>query len=962
MDMHHQKLTPWYLSALLVLFLGETQSLLAEELPSDVHFVRNVLPVLKTKCFTCHGEDKKDLRGEFNVMSRAALLKGGESGEPSIVAGLPEQSLLYQAITRDSDFVGAMPPKENDALTASQVAAMKRWIEQGAVWPTEDEMAAIRTKYQSQWDAEDGVAVATSGGLSEEWTNRRYLPENLWAYQPLWSDPERILKKTDPNPVDVLINQRLSEVNLAPAPRADRKTLIRRATYDLLGLPPTHAEISDFVNDLADDKAAFNKVVERLLTSPHYGEQWARHWLDVVRYADSSGFANDYERGNAWRYRDYIIRAFNDDKPYDQFIVEQIAGDELDSTDPENLIAVGFLRMGPWELTGMEVAKVARQRFLDDVTDIVGQTFLAHMLQCARCHDHKFDPIPTRDYYSIQAAFATTQLVERHVSFLEDENVSGFEEKKYLDQRKKHYNQSLGKLNQKHSLAAAREWFELEQKDAEQFEEMVEKLQSKKKGKETTINEVRSAMQKANIDPSLIPPRHVGFKPEDFGLERVSRKGLERLKWRYDRYEPYALSVYNGKSIRRSSVQNPVRMPEKPFEKGELEESFILTGGDPFSPSLPVEPGRISAVGAMGFTPDEVENPKLNPTFDRRLELARWIASKENPLTARVMVNRIWQWHFNKAIAGNPNNFGTTGKKPTHPELLDVLAQEFIESGWSVKAMHRLMMQSDAYCRSSVHEQTEELEKLDPLRESYAVFLERRLDAEEIRDSMLAVSGELSEDVGGIPIRPEMNLEAALQPRQVMGTFAEAWQPSPLPAQRHRRSIYALKIRGQGDPFMEVFNSPGADLSCERREASTVTPQVFALMNNKQTFSRSLALAHAVLKSNPDATEQQVLSAVFAKTLGRKPSPAETTACQAHWDKMTERHESIDIKPKEIPLEVTREAVEENTGEKFTFVEPLEFYQDFVPDLQASDVDARTRALAEVCLVLLNSNEFAYVY
>lgn len=960
--MNNQIMMIWFLVFVFILNCGKVNCLLAEELPSDVHFVRNVLPVLKTKCFTCHGEDKKDLRGEFNVMSRAGLLKGGESGEPSIVVGLPEQSLLYQAITRDSDFVGAMPPKENDALSASQVAAVKRWIEQGAVWPTDDEMAAIRTKYQSKWDAEDGVAVATSGGLSDEWTNRRYLPENLWAYQPLWDDPEGVLKQKDSNPVDVLINQQLSEIDLQPAPRADRKTLIRRATYDLLGLPPTQTEIAAFVDDPDDDKVAFNKVIERLLASPHYGEQWARHWLDVVRYADSSGFANDYERGNAWRYRDYVIRAFNDDKPYDQFIVEQIAGDELDSSDPENLIAVGFLRMGPWELTGMEVAKVARQRFLDDVTDIVGQTFLAHMLQCARCHDHKFDPIPTRDYYSIQAAFATTQLAERHVEFLEEENVSGFEEKKYLDQRKKHYNQSLGQLRQKHTLAAAREWYELEQKDAAQFEEMVAKLQSKKKEKEVNVNEVRSAMQKAKIDPSLIPPRHVGFEPEDFGLERVSRKGLARLNWRYDRYEPYALSVYNGKTISRNNVHNPVRMPEKPLEKGQLEESFILTGGDPFSPSLPVEPGRISAVDGMGFTPNEVENSSLNPTFDRRLELARWIASQENPLTARVMVNRIWQWHFNKAIAGNPNNFGTTGKKPTHPELLDVLAREFIESGWSVKAMHRLMLQSDAYCRSSNHQQPAELDKHDPLRETYAVFLERRLDAEEIRDSMLAVSGELNRDVGGIPIRPEMNLEAALQPRQVMGTFAEAWQPSPLPAQRHRRSIYALKIRGQSDPFMEVFNSPGADLSCERREASTVTPQVFALMNNKQTYSRSLALANKLLKSNTDATEQHILSSVFAKVLGREPSPEEVAACQAHWDKMSERHQSIDIKPEEIPLEVKREAVEENTGEKFTFVEPLEFYQDFVPDLQASDVDARTRALAEVCLVLLNSNEFAYVY
>lgn len=949
-------------SGLLVcsLFALCLQPVFAEEVPSDVHFVRHVLPVLQTKCFTCHGEDAGDVRGELNAMTRAGLLKGGESGEPALVVGRPQESLLYQAVLRDSDYVGAMPPKENDALTKPQMEAIKRWIEQGAIWPAEDEIAAIRKEYQEKWDAEDGVAIKTSGGLSDDWTNRRYEEENLWAYQPLWNDPQGLLRDKEQNPVDLLINQKLQALNLPTAERADRRTLIRRATYDLTGLPPTSAEVEAFINDPADDKLAFAKVIERLLASPHYGEQWGRHWLDVVRYADSSGFANDYERGNAWRYRDYVIRAFNDDKPYDQFVLEQIAGDELDPHDPENLIAVGFLRMGPWELTGMEVAKVARQRFLDDVTDIVGQTFLAHMLQCARCHDHKFDPVPTRDYYSIQAAFATTQLVERHVPFLDEENTSGFDEKKYLDQRRTHYNKSLADLNKKRTIAAAREWYELEGKDPAIFEETLARLQKNKE--KVSVNDVRSAMQKAKVDPELIPPRHVGFEPADFGLERVSRKGLERLKWRYDRYEPFALSVYNGKSISRVRVHNPVRMPKDPKGQGELEKSFILTGGDPFSPSLPVEPGKLSAVNAAmtsqgGQLPDH-----LDPTFDRRLELAQWIANSENPLTARVMVNRIWQWHFNQAIAGNPNNFGATGKKPTHPELLDALAQRFIDSGWSIKAMHRLIMQSDAYARSSMHANEKLLDEVDPLRVAYAVFLPRRLDAEEIRDSMLLASGELNQEMGGIPIRPEMNLEAALQPRQVMGTFAEAWQPSPLPEQRHRRSIYALKIRGQRDPFMEVFNAPGSDLSCESREASTVTPQVFALLNNEQTYLRGIALANKLLEERGQLTDVEVINELFERVLGRSANEDERKVCLNHWAKMQHRHAKLEIEKSVYPTEVKREAVEENTGEKFTFVEPLEVYQDFKPDLGPAEVNAQTRALAEVCLVLLNSNEFAYVY
>ncbi|QDT31701.1 PSD1 and planctomycete cytochrome C domain-containing protein [Thalassoglobus polymorphus] len=941
----------------VVCFCGAI-SFAAEELPADVHFVRHVFPTLQTKCFTCHGDDEGELRGDLNLKTQVDLLKGGESGETSVVAGKPDESLLYLAVTRNSDVVGAMPPKENDALTKQQVAAIKTWIERGAVWPSEKRIVEIRKEYQSQWDAEDGIPIQTSGGLSDDWTNRRYETENLWAYQPLWADPDGVLKAAQENSIDVLINNRLNEIGLPSSQRADRRTLIRRATYDLIGLPPTIQEIENFLNDPAEDFVAFQTVVERLLESPHYGERWGQHWLDVVRYADSSGFANDYERGNAWRYRDYVVRSFNEDKPYDQFVREQIAGDEIDPTNPENLIAVGFLRMGPWELTGMEVPKVARQRFLDDVTDIVGQTFLGHMLQCARCHDHKFDPVPTRDYYSIQAAFATTQLVERHVDFMKEENVSGFEERELLLARRKHYLAMLNDLNKKKTIQAARDWYRDEEKDSSHFEAIFNKLVEKKGGEEkVNVGEVRTAMQKAKIDPSLIPPRHVGFQPADFGKERVARKGLERLLWRLDRYDPYALSVYNGKTLQRKSVSAPVRMPKNPRGQGELEESFILTGGDPFSPSLPVTPGNLSAVS---FTGSNV--PRTESIYDRRLELANWIASKENPLTARVMVNRIWQGHFGQGIAGNPNNFGTTGKKPTHPKLLDYLAREFMDSGWSVKHMHRKIMASDAYCRSSKHSDTQQLNALDPLRETYAVFLPRRLEAEEIRDSMLAVSGELNPEIGGIPSRPEMNLEAALQPRQVMGTFAEGWQPSVSPEQRHRRSIYSLKIRGLGDPFMEVFNSPGSDLSCEKREASTVTPQVFALMNNEQTYARGLAMANSTLEKSPQASDSEIIQAIYQRTLGRVPVDLELNACLSHWQQMTKRHQTLEIERIEYPTEVEREAVEENTGEKFRFTEPLEFYQNFVPDLQAADVDARTRALAEVCLVLLNSNEFLYVY
>ena len=723
-------------------------------------------------------------------------------------------------------------------------------------------------------------------------------------------------------------------------------------------MPPTPEEIDAFVNDPQSDQIAFAKVIERLLASPHYGEQWGRHWLDIARYADSSGYANDYERGPAWRYRDYVVRAFNEDKPYDTFVREQIAGDEWDPQDPEKLVATGFLRMGAWELTGMEVPKVARQRFLDDVTDTVGQVFLAHMLQCARCHDHKFDPVPTRDYYSMQAIFATTQMADRHVGYLPTENTAGFDEVKYLDQRRDFYEDALSSLRAKQTIEACRQWYRDEGKDPQPFEATLLKLkaQNKTKGAESEevgVSLIRNRMMKDGIHPDLIPPRHVGFNSQDFGMERISRKGLQRLNWRRDRYQPIAMSVYNGKTPKLAAVQAPLRLPEDPLAHGTLEETSILTGGDPFSPSQTVHPGVLSAV--------DLASDPLPITYDsRRTELAEWITHPDNPLTARVMVNRIWQWHFGKPLARNPNNFGATGKKPTHPELLDYLAGYFIENGWSVKKMHRLIMSSRAYRRATRYADSNLLDQKDPNRELWAVFQPRRLDAEELWDAMLAVSGELNTELGGIPVRPEMNLEAALQPRMVMGTFAEAWQPSPLPAQRHRRSLYAQRVRGHRDPFLEVFNAPNADLSCEAREASTVTPQVFALFNSEMSFNRAIAMAHRVLSSTSTSREATELAIELA--YGRSATPGELDKCLAHWKQMTQRHEKLVFQPIDYPREVIREAVEENTGVRFQFVEPLEIYDEFVPDLGPSQVDARTRGFAELCLVLFNSNEFTYVY
>ncbi len=478
-------------------------------------------------------------------------------------------------------------------------------------------------------------------------------------------------------------------------------------------------------------------------------------------------------------------------------------------------------------------------------------------------------------------------------------------------------------------------------------------------------DDARQVLLKNGIAEDQVPPRHAGFAPEDYGLERIARKGLERLKWELDRYEPVALAVYSGRTPEVKAVLAPVRMPADRINDGALEETCILAGGDPFSPKDKVVPALLSAANSLGApqlaamrVPAEIEG--------RRAALAEWIAAPQNPLTARVMVNRIWLWHFGQALAGNPNNFGTTGKKPANPELLDWLAATFIERGWSVKAMHRAIMMSEAYRRgektsaqsSVVSAQSENAGA--KLSTDYLSFQPRRLTAEELRDAALSVSGELNPALGGIPVRPEINVEAALQPRQVMGTFAEAWQPSPLPAQRHRRSIYALHIRGQRDPFMEVLNEPSPDLSCERRDASTVTPQVFAMFNSQAGYARALAFASRLLKETD--SREAAIERAFQLAFNRSARPDELQSCLAHWDAMTERHRALHFEQQTPRAEVVREAVEENTGEKFSFKEPLEAAADFVPDLQPADASPELRGLAEVCLVLLNANEFAYVH
>lgn len=870
-------------------------------------FALQVQALLNEKCLACHGADPEDIAGDFDIRSRDSLLRGGESfGAEVVVEGKGDESYLYRAAARKEEGF-EMPPKEAERLTDEQTWALRDWINHGATWPIDERVARIRDAHA------EGIVVPTSGGLNDEWSNRRYELENLWAYQPL----RVVTVPVDQHPVDWFIDRGLEKAGLRASGDAAPAQLARRMSFGLTGLPPTGEAAAEFERDYSSKPLkAVLAYTNELLATPHYGEHFGRLWLDVARYADSAGFANDYARPNAWRYRDYVVRAFNQDKPYSDFVREQIAGDELEGNDPESLVATGFLRMGPWEQTGMSVFRVTRQQWLDDVTDSVGQTFLAHALQCAKCHDHKFDPIPTRDYYRMMAVFSTTQFSERDADFLKAENTRGFDEAEAWTKAK---------------IAAYRE-------------------------QRTNLN--KSVSQNRQKESGEAKVGNNGLNPGDEASLARMNKNISRHTWELDKTKPIALAVYTGKTVERNNVSSRLIMPDDPWKKGYIEPDTILTGGDAFSRGESVSPGPLSAATKLGNM-QTVNFP--SGAGSRRLALADWIVRHDNPLTARVIVNRVWSWHFGKGLAGNPNNFGGTGSRPTHPELLDYLASWFLENGSSIKELNRLIVSSAAYRRSTVAIDQVELDAKDPNRLLYSVFLARRLTAEELRDAMLAISGELNREVGGIPCRPDINLEVAFQPRQIMGGAASVYEPDPLPTQRNRRTIYAEKVRGLRDPFLETFNQPGPDKSCELRETSTVAPQALTLLNATEVHERALALASRLMDIYGASDDRQVIQALFRRTLNRSALPQELAACLKHWRLAAVSEADKEYDKPQFPSEIKRTVMAEKTGEPYDFVEIMPAYASYVPDLLPSDLDVRTRALAQVCLVLFNSNEFAYV-
>jgi mono/diheme cytochrome c family protein len=842
-------------------------------------FLVAVKPLLQAKCQGCHGAAKVS---DLSVENREGLLGGGKRG-PSITPGDPSASVLVTAIEQQGPL--KMPP--GGKLSEKEIAAVRRWVELGAPWF--DVLPATPVDAQNSND--------------------------LWAFRKLRHYDPPHTSHAAANSVDAFVYEKIESKSVQPARRADRRTLIRRATFDLTGLPPTPAQAASFLNDPASDRDAYGKLIEHLLASPHYGERWGRHWLDVVRYADTAGYSNDFERPNAWRYREYVIRSFNQDKPYDQFVREQIAGDELDPTNPEYLVATGFLRMGPWEHTAMSVAAETRQLWLDDVTHTTGTTFLGLTVECARCHDHKFDPLPTKDYYSLQAIFATTEFADRPAPFLASERRDDFDAGR----------KSLEELTRRNQARLAI------------FDDLIKKRLAAKRGV-TSVDQLPADDVAAEIKKRDL------LAGEEMEHMKVYEKRRELYVRSSKRYSPIAYSVSNG--------------PLDPKEQKSWSppDVFILPVGNLKTPGEKVQPAVFSALGHYSDEPAPAVPPASTA---RRLALANWIVDSRNPLTARVMVNRIWQYHFGTGIAANPNNLGKMGKKPTQPELLDFLAEYFIQHGWSVKAMHRLIMMSDCYQRDSIPADADQLEKADPQNELLSFFPPRRLESEELRDTILAVSGELSHDTGGPGTFPEINHDVSVQPQQIMGTLMPAYRPSPRREQRHRRTIYAFAKRNLSDPFLEVFNGPSLDASTERRIATTIPTQVFALFNSEFVHDMALAFANRIAASAKTPDVQ--IRALFNAALNRLPDEEEVRLARLRLQQMIEYHRRVSPPAKPVRKPPVRSITSELTGAEVR-IEEEEDAASYEENLQPADVSPEIRALADMALALFNTNEFVYVY
>jgi hypothetical protein len=722
--------------------------------------------------------------------------------------------------------------------------------------------------------------------------------KSYWAFQPVKKPPVPAVKNKAwvKTPVDAFILAKLEEKNLQPNPRADKLTLLRRATIDMTGLPPTQEEFQAFVADNSPD--AWEKVVDRLLASPAYGERWGRHWLDVARYADSNGFKADETRPNVWRYRDYVIKAFNDDKPYDRFVKEQIAGDELYPGNQEALIAMGFNRHWIDETNAPDLFE-RRHQTLDDMTTVTGVAFLGMTFGCAKCHDHKFDPILQKDYYRLQAFFANTAFGDGPLPLADPEAKHEYDEQYAAwDAKTKDIRDEMARI----------------------MEPILE--QRKKRSATVMTDEVQAVIAKSAVERTPLEQQVYHIAETRFGGFGDPTRSLSPADaLRYDLLK---------KELAGFDSLKPAPLPQGQFMKdlsATAPPTFILRGGSRLAPGDEVQPGFLSILdpGDAKITP----LPALNSS-GRRSALALWLTDPANPLPARVMINRIWHYNFGQGIVATPGDLGRMGARPTHPELLDYLASYFVENGWSIKKIQRLILLSNTYQEASDYDA--KVAESDPDNKLLWHYPRHRMEAEAIRDSMLATAGVLNPQMGGPGVYPPVppGLISELSATAVSG----GWRTEKDPAQADRRSVYIFVRRNLPYPLLQEFDTANTFESCDYRRNTVTAPQSLDLLNNELVLDWARSLAGRVLNDAGLSASAQVDRA-FRLAYGR--------AASAEEQKM-----AADFLAKETPIMTVRLASNDSKPP--------------IPSNLPQGIDpAHAAAFVDLCHMLLDSNEFLYI-
>lgn len=798
-------------------------------------FERDVRPILKAHCFHCHGEEP-ELKGGLDLRLVRLMVTGGDSGS-AVEPGDADRSLLWQRVASDE------MPAGSKKLTDSEKDLLRRWLAAGA---------------------------RTSRPEPERVEDARYTPEELeyWAFQPVRavappqnSGSERASAERA-TPIDAFVAQRLADRGLDFSPPADRRTLIRRVSLDLIGLPPTEAEIAVFVADRRPD--AWERLVDRLLSSPQYGVRWGRNWLDVAGYAESDGnVGTDRSRPHAWHYRDYVIRAFNDDKPYDQFLIEQLAGDELlaGSPDPSNarhlelLSATGFLRMAP-DITATDNSVMDRNQAVSDMVKVVSSSVLGLTVGCAQCHDHRYDPISIEDYYRLRAVFDPAFPLEpwkqpdQRLIDLTDEPTRLAAEQ--IEKQAVEIEQDIRRRRREHCQAI----------QDRQIENSPAEVRDVLRAAVNTPADKQTAEQKALLD------RYPTVRTVDWIVGQLIE---------YDMPAHRRFEAEEKKVAELRETKPPSRLVMAAVEEPQVQvKSAVLFRGDPQQPKEAVEPAELYVLSRQRHSASLDCQPTPRGTSGRRLAYAQQLTDGSHPLVARVIVNRIWLHHFGRGLVGTPSDFGAFGERPTHPELLDWLADDFVRHGWSIKRLQRMIVSSRVYQQSS--RRTPQLEQADPENRLLGRMNLRRGEAEQLRDGLLAVSGLLNFQLAGpsVPVDEDGEGKAVIGKRTLRdGLFAGIQASS---GDEYRRSVYISSRRTLPLNVLETFDLPAMTPNCPQRPVSTSPTQALWFLNDEVSLKAAGQLARRLIQSGGDSAEAKVRS-LFVTLFAAEPSEAEQREC-----------------------------------------------------------------------------------